>query len=84
MMKVPKVRRMDMVVRLMWMRLAKWNKEGESSETRKGVGGHRLRRGEDSRSPLLSMREEVLTVSPKRQYRGILTPTTPAQTGPKC
>jgi hypothetical protein len=29
-----------------------------------------------------SILEAVLTVSPKRQYRGILTPTTPAQTGP--
>ncbi len=35
------------------------------------------------RSPLLSMREAVLTVSPNRQYRGIFNPTTPAQTGPK-
>jgi len=28
------------------------------------------------------MREAVLTVSPKRQYRGIFSPTTPATTGP--
>lgn len=33
-------------------------------------------------SPLLSMREAVLTVSPKRQYRGMVSPTTPATTGP--
>lgn len=38
MMKVPKVRRMDMVVRLMWMRLAKWNK-GESGGAKKEGGG---------------------------------------------
>jgi len=29
------------------------------------------------------MREDVFTVSPKRQYRGIFSPTTPAQTGPE-
>jgi len=28
------------------------------------------------------MREAVFTVSPKRQYRGIFSPTTPATTGP--
>ena len=33
-------------------------------------------------SPLLSILLEVLTVSPKRQYRGIFRPTTPAHTGP--
>lgn len=33
-------------------------------------------------SPWLSIREAVFTVSPKRQYLGILTPTTPATTGP--
>ena len=33
-------------------------------------------------SPLDSMREAVLTVSPKRQYLGILRPTIPATTGP--
>ena len=31
-----------------------------------------------------SILEAVLTVSPKRQYRGILAPTTPATTGPEC
>ena len=36
-----------------------------------------------SRSPVDSIRLAVLTVSPKRQYLGILTPTTPAQQGPK-
>lgn len=35
------------------------------------------------RSPFDSMREDVFTVSPKRQYRGIFSPTTPAQTGPE-
>jgi hypothetical protein len=29
------------------------------------------------------MRDAVFTVSPNRQYRGILRPTTPAQTGPE-
>ena len=33
-------------------------------------------------SPLVSILDAVLTVSPKRQYRGIFRPTTPAQTGP--
>lgn len=33
-------------------------------------------------SPLDSIREAVLTVSPKRQYLGILSPTTPATAGP--
>ena len=28
------------------------------------------------------MREAVLTVSPNKQYRGIVMPTTPATTGP--
>lgn len=32
--------------------------------------------------PLDSMRDAVFTVSPKRQYRGIFSPTTPAHTGP--
>lgn len=32
--------------------------------------------------PLDSMRDAVFTVSPKRQYRGIFRPTTPAHTGP--
>lgn len=36
-----------------------------------------------SRSPVDSMREAVLTVSPKRQYRGIVRPTTPATHGPE-
>lgn len=36
-----------------------------------------------SRSPVDSMREAVLTVSPKRQYRGIVRPTTPATQGPE-
>ena len=35
-----------------------------------------------SRKPVDSILEAVLTVSPKRQYRGIFTPTTPAQHGP--
>ncbi|KAH3772980.1 hypothetical protein DPMN_174328 [Dreissena polymorpha] len=29
-----------------------------------------------------SMRDAMFTVSPNRQYRGILRPTTPATTGP--
>lgn len=29
------------------------------------------------------MREAVFTVSPKRQYRGIARPTTPATAGPE-
>ena len=33
-------------------------------------------------SPVDSIREAVLTVSPNRQYLGILMPTTPAHTGP--
>lgn len=36
----------------------------------------------DARSPVDSIREAVLTVSPKRQYRGIVSPTTPATHGP--
>lgn len=32
--------------------------------------------------PVDSIREAVLTVSPNRQYRGIVSPTTPAQQGP--
>ena len=36
-----------------------------------------------SGSPLLSILLVVLTVSPNKQYRGILTPTTPAQQGPQ-
>jgi len=36
----------------------------------------------DLRSPLDSIRDAVLTVSPNRQYLGILRPTIPAQTGP--
>ena len=34
-------------------------------------------------SPFDSILDAVLTVSPKRQYRGIVIPTTPATTGPK-
>ncbi|KAF1758350.1 hypothetical protein GCK72_014808 [Caenorhabditis remanei] len=33
-------------------------------------------------SPLLSIRDAMFTVSPKRQYRGALSPTTAAATGP--
>ena len=33
-------------------------------------------------SPLDSIRDAVLTVSPNKQYRGILSPTTPATQGP--
>lgn len=40
------------------------------------------RRRTDSPSPLDSMRDAVLTVSPNRQYLGIFRPTTPAHTGP--
>lgn len=36
----------------------------------------------DSPSPLDSIRDAVLTVSPNRQYLGIFRPTTPAHTGP--
>ena len=32
--------------------------------------------------PLDSIRDAVFTVSPNKQYRGILRPTTPATTGP--
>ena len=35
------------------------------------------------RSPFDSIRLAVLTASPKRQYLGIFTPTTPAQQGPE-
>lgn len=35
-------------------------------------------------SPVDSMRLAVLTVSPNKQYRGILLPTMPATTGPVC
>lgn len=35
-----------------------------------------------SPSPLDSIRDAVLTVSPNKQYLGIFSPTTPAQTGP--
>lgn len=34
------------------------------------------------RNPVDSILEAVLTVSPKRQYRGIVRPTTPATQGP--
>lgn len=34
-------------------------------------------------SPFDSIREDVFTVSPKRQNRGIFSPTTPAHTGPE-
>lgn len=33
---------------------------------------------------VLSMREAALTVSPKRQYLGLVLPTTEAMTGPEC
>ena len=33
-------------------------------------------------SPVDSIREAVLTVSPNRQKRGMVSPTTPAQQGP--
>lgn len=36
-----------------------------------------------SRNPVDSIRDAVLTVSPNRQYRGIVRPTTPATTGPE-
>ena len=36
----------------------------------------------DSRSPVDSILDAVLTVSPNRQYLGIARPTTPATTGP--
>ena len=39
-------------------------------------------RGGNLRSPVDSIREAVLTVSPKRQYRGMVSPTTPATQGP--
>lgn len=35
-------------------------------------------------SPVDSIRLAVLTVSPNKQYRGILVPTMPATTGPVC
>ena len=34
------------------------------------------------RSPVVSILEAVLTVSPNRQYRGIVSPTTPATQEP--
>ena len=36
----------------------------------------------DSRSPLDSILDATSTVSPNRQYRGMVTPTTPARHGP--
>lgn len=36
----------------------------------------------DLRFPLVSSLDAVLTVSPNRQYRGIVRPTTPATQGP--
>lgn len=33
--------------------------------------------------PLLIIRFDVFTVSPNKQYRGLLKPTTPATTGPE-
>ena len=50
--------------------------------------GSRIRKADscdgekDSPTPADSMREAVSTVSPNKQYRGILVPTTPATTGP--
>lgn len=38
---------------------------------------------EHIRSPLDSMSDAVVTVSPNRQYLGIVRPTTPATTGPE-
>ena len=35
------------------------------------------------RSPVVCIREAVFTVSPNKQYRGILVPTTPATHGPR-
>ena len=37
----------------------------------------------DVRKPLDSILEAELTVSPKRQYLGIVKPTTPATVGPE-
>ena len=34
------------------------------------------------RSPVVSILDAVLTVSPNKQYLGILDPTTPPTTGP--
>ena len=34
-------------------------------------------------SPVDSILEAMLTVSPNKQYRGIVVPTTPATTGPE-
>ena len=42
-----------------------------------------LRKVNNLPSPLDSIREAVLTVSPNRQYRGILRPTTPATQEPE-
>ena len=36
------------------------------------------------RSAVDSIRDAVLTVSPNKQYLGIVKPTTPATTGPVC
>lgn len=44
-------------------------------------GWERSRR--HSRRPVDSILEAVLTVSPKRQYRGMVRPTTPATQGPE-
>jgi len=39
--------------------------------------------GELTRAVVLSL-EAMLTVSPKRQYWGVFSPTKPAATGPEC
>ncbi len=55
------------------------------SNTQNGNVGNVFQRSiesSNSRSPLDSMRDAVFTVSPKRQYRGILIPTTPATQEP--
>lgn len=46
------------------------------------IGRRRTDGRTDSPSPLDSIRDAVLTVSPNRQYLGIFRPTTPAHTGP--
>ena len=38
----------------------------------------------NSRFPLLSILVAMVTVSPKRQYLGMMLPTTPATTEPVC
>ena len=53
-----------------------WKKAGRKEGRKQGDGCLKIP------APVDSILEAVLTVSPKRQYLGILDPTTPATTGP--